>query len=211
MTWVGPTGGLLDWAAAGRPIPGEVVSGDQHVVAVHPGGALVGVVDGLGHGIHAEASARVAIETLEQNPGLGVEALVRRCHDELRRLRGVVMSIASFDAARSSMTWIGVGNVEGVLVRAAATAGDGKYARHERLLLWGGVVGQSLPTLRPETVELFPGDTILLATDGLPTASFDGARMNDTVERMATDVLGRHARATDDALVLVARYRGGAG
>jgi phosphoserine phosphatase RsbX len=207
MTWHGSTGELLDWAAAGKPLAGEVLSGDQHLVAPYPGGVLVAVADGLGHGRHAEAAARVAIETLEHNAGLPVEALVKRCHDGLRRLRGVVMSLASIDTARSSMTWIGIGNVEAVLVRSSPSAGQ---PHHERLLLWGGVVGQSLPTLRPATLPLSPGDTIVLATDGIHTAALDDVPMGGTVEGMATGLLARHASGTDDALVVVARYRGGA-
>jgi hypothetical protein len=207
MTTVGSAGGVLDWAVAGQPIAGEVVSGDLHLVAPFSGGVLVAVIDGLGHGRDAETAARAALEVLGQGPGLPVESLVARCHDALTRLRGVVMSLASFDSTRASMTWIGIGNVEGVLLRRAPLAGQ---ARRERLLLWGGIVGQTLPRLRPATLPVSPGDVILLATDGLHTDSLDDVRTSDTVEGIATGVLAKHARGTDDALVLVARYRGGA-
>src|SRR5437764_14087643 len=43
--------------------------------------------------------------------------LVGRCHKRLRSTRGVVMSLASFDARESIMTWIGIGNVAGLLLR----------------------------------------------------------------------------------------------
>jgi negative regulator of sigma-B (phosphoserine phosphatase) len=72
----------------------------------------------------------------------------------------------------------------------------------------GGVVGQTLPRLVPETLPVFAGDTIVLATDGVHASSLDGTRTNDTMEGIANRVLATHARGTDDALVLVARYRG---
>jgi negative regulator of sigma-B (phosphoserine phosphatase) len=201
----GATAGGLDWAAAGRPIEGEIVSGDLHLVAPFAGGVLIAVVDGLGHGREAEASARAALDVMGEDPSLPVDVTVARCHRALARLRGAVMSLASFDATAASLTWIGIGNVEGVLLRA-----QGGHARRERLLLWGGIVGQTLPRLRPATLPVSPGDTLLLATDGIQADSLDDIPAGRAVEDIAGRVLARHARGTDDALVLVARRRGGA-
>ncbi|HEY3234924.1 MAG TPA: SpoIIE family protein phosphatase [Polyangiaceae bacterium] len=207
MRWTGSAGEILDWAAAGQPITGQAVSGDLHLVAPFSVGVLIAVIDGLGHGPDAQKAARVAVEVLLRDPALPVEKLVARCHEELGRLRGAVMSLASFDATEATMTWIGVGNVEGVLLRRCPAAGQ---ARHERLLLWGGIVGQTLPKLRPWTLSLGAGDTVVLATDGVRTSSLDDTRTSDTVEGIANGLLARHARGTDDALVVAARYRGGA-
>ena len=156
MIWGGSAGEMLDWAAAGSPIAGEVVSGDLHLVAPFSGGVLVAVIDGLGHGPNAERASRVAAEVLLRDPGRPVEALVARCHDALSRLRGVVMSLVSFDAARARITWIGIGNVEGVCLSLAPAA---EGTRRERLLLWGGIVGQTLPRLRPAMRPVSPGDS----------------------------------------------------
>ena len=51
---------FLEWGAAGRPMPGEMVSGDQYVVWPLPDGVLLAVVDGLGHGPAAAAAASEA-------------------------------------------------------------------------------------------------------------------------------------------------------
>jgi phosphoserine phosphatase RsbX len=111
---------IIEWGwageALGEPAAGRD-SGDLHVVAPFPGGALVAVIDGLGHGPEA-ASARTAARVLEVQPGDPVRALVERCHEGLRKTRGAVMSPASFDAQTSSITLVGVGNVEGVLLRS---------------------------------------------------------------------------------------------
>lgn len=200
----------LDWSVAARPIAGETVSGDQHVVAAFPGGMLVGVLDGLGHGPSAQAAARAAIDVLELAPGDPVESLVNRCHRALGRFRGVVMSLASFDLATQQMTWLGVGNVEGALLRSLMRAG----APRETLLVRGGVVGQSVPALRPSCLSVGPDDVVVFATDGIDS-DFVDARLLDDVRRgvalrsVADGILERHGTVRDDALVLVARCVGG--
>ena len=111
---------LLEWSVATRTMSGEIECGDAHLVVELPGGALVAVVDGLGHGREAAVAAREAVATLTQHADEPVVPLLQRCHGQLRATRGVVMTLASFRAADATMTWLGVGNVEGFLLRANA-------------------------------------------------------------------------------------------
>jgi hypothetical protein len=46
-----------------------------------------------------------------------------------------------------------------------------------------------------------------MATDGIESYSLDGQWVRGLPTRIADDLLARFARDTDDALVLVARYR----
>lgn len=201
---------VLDWSVASRPLPGQLVSGDSHLVAPFAGGALMAAIDGLGHGPDAETASRVSVGVMREAPQLPVEDLLRNCHVALGRLRGVVMSLASFDVQSSRMTWLGVGNVEGILVRALVGSGVAR----ERLLVQGGIVGQTLPTMRPATVRLSCNDVIIFATDGidggfLDSRLLDAVRDLAPVELLARGILDRHAQDRDDALVLAARYLGG--
>ena len=189
---------LLDWAWAGSALEAE--SGDLHVVAEFPEGVLVGVIDGLGHGIEAAASASAAASILASSAGEPLETLVVRCHEALRGARGAVMSLARFEGP--SMTWAGVGNVEGLLVR-----GDGVRPR-ETIPLRGGIVGYHLPSLRADTVPVAPGDTLILATDGIHGGFGEALPRRATPRELADRILAAHARGSDDALVLVARYLG---
>src|SRR3989442_14621880 len=109
---------LVEWGVATQALEGEAVSGDLHVVKPFPNGILVGVVDGLGHGDEATLAAQLAVSTLESYCHESVISLVKRCHGALAKTRGVVMSLASFNTTEGTMTWLGVGNVEGLLVRA---------------------------------------------------------------------------------------------
>jgi negative regulator of sigma-B (phosphoserine phosphatase) len=194
----------VEWGVASRALEGQPVSGDLHAVAPTANGMLVAAVDGLGHGCEAAAAARLAAETLTTYADEPVQDIVLRCHEALRRTRGAVISIASFDARLGTMTWMGIGNIDGTLFRAAP---DARPAR-ETLLLRGGVVGYSLPKPRSATLPVAPGDTLVFATDGVDGRFRHGPMPGGCVHSLAGDILLRHGRASDDALVLVARYAG---
>jgi negative regulator of sigma-B (phosphoserine phosphatase) len=196
---------LLEWGVAGRELPGEEVSGDLHLVQPFAGGALAAVVDGLGHGAEAAAAAQKAVATLRDHAHESVLPLVRRCHAALRDTRGVVLTLASFNAADGTMTWVGVGNVEGVLIHAEEALGQGR----DYVLLHGGVVGHQLPPLRAFVIPVARGDTLVLATDGIRPGFAEGLPPADPPQHLADRILARDFRGTDDALVVVARYQGG--
>jgi phosphoserine phosphatase RsbX len=192
----------LEWAVAQAARQGEDVSGDAYVVAPFDGGTLVAVVDGLGHGPEAARVAQIAITTLQERPADGVEQLIRRCHDVLMGTRGVVMTLASFSASACSFSWLGVGDVEAFLFRAAPALNAGR----EHVLLRGGVVGYQLPPLRAAVVTVAIGDTLILATDGIDDGftALQPSRSQPPRE-IAEHILARYSKGSDDALVLVAR------
>lgn len=195
---------VLEWGLATLALPGHVESGDRHVVQPFPNGVLVAAVDGLGHGEEAAAAAKLAVSILERHAQEAVITLLRRCHEALRGTRGVVMSLASFRAPDSMLTWLGVGNVEGLLLREAADSA----LRHEALVLRGGVVGAELPPLRVSVIPVMRGDTLIFATDGIREGFTERLALSDPPQELADRILARHAKGTDDALVLVARYAG---
>lgn len=195
---------LIEWGAATRTLPGQSVSGDLPLVSCFRNGALVAVVDGLGHGDEAAAAAKTATLTLADNPAEPVIWLVKRCHEALAGTRGVVMTLASFNAEKGTMTWVGVGNVEGVLVRADSKA----IPPAERVLLRGGVLGYQLPPLLASVVSVNVGDTLLLASDGVrPSFAERLSSSGETPQCLADRIMATHYKGMDDALVLAARYR----
>jgi len=197
----GTPASIFDHAVASRAQGGGAVSGDLHMVRQLDRGVLVAVVDGLGHGHDAEFAARLAVATLEAEPEREITGLVERCHSALNRSRGVVMSIASLDAGRETITWLAVGNVEGILIRSGA-------GKREAILMRGGIVGHRLPSLRTTTLPLSAGDILVLATDGIREGFAEGLRADAPLQDIADRVLARHGRSNDDALVLVGRWHG---
>jgi serine/threonine protein phosphatase PrpC len=195
---------VIDWGVAGFALAGEAESGDLHLVKPVPVGVLVAVVDGLGHGAEAAQAARAAVTTLDQHAPEPVLELVERCHQALGRTRGAVMSLAVLDHHTRTMTWLGIGNVEGVLL----SADPANRAARASLVTRGGIVGRQLPPLRAATVPVFSGDTLLFASDGIKRGFADGLSVDAPPQQLANQILASHGKGTDDALVLVARYLG---
>jgi len=167
-------------------------------------GVLLAVIDGLGHGEAAAVAADIAVASLGGHAQESVLSLMRRCHEGLKATRGVVMSLASINAPDRTVTWVGVGNVEGRLLRANA---------HDRpaceAVPWrGGVVGYQLPPLRTSMLPIRRGDTLVLATDGIRASFAEELSLRDPPQQIADHILARFGKDTDDALVLVARFVG---
>lgn len=191
---------VIEWGWAGTALADE--SGDLHVVIAFEGGALVALIDGLGHGPEAAEAARAAACLLESQAGAPVLDLMQRCHGAIRSTRGAVMTIASISTAESALTWLGVGNVDAVLLRRSGP--DAAIATR------GGVVGYQLPPLRSSSLSISHGDLLIMATDGLRGGFTDGVESDDAPQDVADSILARFAKGSDDAHVVVVRYLGGA-
>jgi serine phosphatase RsbU (regulator of sigma subunit) len=177
------------------------------LVQPFPRGVMVALVDGIGHGDEAVAAARLACDTLKAHAEEPVIDLVRRCHQELKETRGVVLTLASLHAGEGWLTWLGVGNVEGSLIQPVS----GSVPKVKRVLLRGGLVGLQLPSaLHPGTVEIHRGDLLVLASDGIRPEFADHITEVDSPQRTADWVLTQFDKGTDDALVVAVRYLGGA-
>jgi serine phosphatase RsbU (regulator of sigma subunit) len=191
----------LRYGVATLALPGNARSGDLEVVDLHPGGALLAVIDGLGHGESAALAAEQARLTVQSHLRDSPVVVLQHCHQALRRTRGVVMSVAAIDFALGQLSWLGVGNVRGVLYRAAGTP----EARREELLLRPGVVGAQLPALRETLTPVSKGDTLILATDGVRSEFADQLAPSVEPRMLAHKILAQYSRRTDDALALVAQ------
>ena len=197
-----PWPAALERGEAGAPHAGESRSGDLAVFAPYDGGALVATIDGLGHGDAAADAAEAAAAILRERPDDLPEPLLRRCHDALRSTRGVVATLAWFDLTTGALSWTGIGNVEGRLVRAAR----GRGSSDDSPTLFGGVLGWSLPSIRVVRTELAPGDCVVMATDGV-AADFGSSLMPGVpAPEQAERVLASYARGSDYALVVAVRY-----
>jgi phosphoserine phosphatase RsbX len=192
---------LLEYSVSRFVLPGQCESGDLHFVCCAPHSVLIAVIDGIGHGQEAAEVASAAAAVLRGAVDEPIISLITLCHEKLRGSRGVVMSLASVDARHGMMTWLGVGNVQGVLIRADAKQGPAR----ETLLLRAGVVGAQLPSLQAAVLPVFQGDTVVFATDGIKGAFPESLSALEPPRRAADRILERFRTGLDDALVLVAR------
>src|SRR5256885_6866849 len=157
------TAPLLHWGVATLALAGQRESGDRHLVKAVDGGAVVAGVDGRGQGEEAAFAAKTAVGTLERYVHEPTLSVLQRCHEALKGTRGVVLSLASFDSTRGTMTWLGVGNVEGVLQHSDWSERSARVT----LVTRGGIVGGELPAVQAAIVPVTPGGTRVVATGGV--------------------------------------------
>lgn len=203
MNDAGPTP-FLDWAVAGRPLAGQEVSGDLAAVQVTRSRCVIAVIDGLGHGPEAAEAAALAAGVVERHRAEPLDAMLLLVHERLVDSRGAAATLAIVDGDTGRMEWLGVGNVDGTMIRADETA----RPRTNGVFLCRGILGYQQPDIRPrEPIQLEDGDCIVIATDGVRGDLAADVRRETPVDRLATTLLDAHATPDDDALVFVARYR----
>jgi negative regulator of sigma-B (phosphoserine phosphatase) len=195
---------IAEYGVAKFALPGQSESGDRHLICSNHDGVLIAAIDGIGHGEEAANAAKVAASVLENNANEPIISLAQLCHEELRPTRGVVLSLASIDASHGMMTWLGVGNVQGVLMRANAKNGSVQ----EMLMLRGGVAGSQLPPLQAAVLPVSNGDTLVFVTDGVRVEFTESLFGLEGPQRAADRILERYRTGNDDALVLLARLTG---
>ena len=189
---------VLERGVAERIHEGEGRTGDVAVFAPCRRGALVAVIDGLGHGGFAADAAEAAAAVIRARVDDPPHDLLQACHLELRHTRGAVMTLAWFDLDDRTLEWTGVGNVEARLFRAGA--------RPSSPVVLGGVLGMNLPKARLTSIPMEPGDTIVLATDGVAADFSESIQPWTPAQGIADLVMERYGKGTDDALVAVTRF-----
>jgi negative regulator of sigma-B (phosphoserine phosphatase) len=191
----------LDRGVAWRAHEGETRSGDVAVFAPTSSGALVSVIDGLGHGPEAADAAELCAAVVREHAEASPPELLQACHEALLQTRGVVMTAAWLDLERGRLSWAGVGNVDARLVR------PGPELREEVALVFGGVLGYRMPRVRPATMPLERGDLLVMITDGIDGAISPALAGGGGAQALAGRILALHGKGTDDALAVVLRYR----
>ena len=114
------------------------------------------------------------------------------------------MTVASWNGLDGTMTWLGVGNVEGLLFRANPSSA----APCENVMLRGGLVGAQLPELYASVIPISASDMLILASDGIRHDFEQDIVTKASPKRTADHILEKYFKGTDDALVLVARFLG---
>lgn len=139
------------------PLNGHPVCGDGWALAIDDGAALLLLVDGLGHGLHASDVARQAehvfVSSVATTPLQVMEAL----HAGLAGMRGAVGMAVGITPSRGTAAAAGVGNIAGRLV--------GDEAR--RLLSYPGTLGVRMRHCQEVPHEWAPGTVVVLHSDGL--------------------------------------------
>ncbi len=192
----------VDWSSVRYPKEGEKECGDLFIVKNYRDKILLAAIDGLGHGREAMVASKRAWEVLNTFTGQSLISMIETCHRELKRTRGVVISLALIDIWEHTMTWTGVGNVEGVLCRADQK----EYLGKENIILRGGVVGYKLPFIKATMVPITEGDTLIFTTDGIQRNYIEYVNVRKSPSEIVRDIAANYIEPSDDSLILVARF-----
>ena len=177
------------------PYPGERACGDAWTRS----GLTIFAADGLGHGHQADQAAQMALATFRANASRPVHDIVAAIHNALHSTRGAAVAIASIDYYRRSVSFCGLGNINGVILS--------KDARRS-MMSHNGTAGHEVHRIVPLEYA-WPDDALLiLHTDGLSAKwdlnSYPGLAVRHPA--LIAGVLHRDfRRRTDDSTIVAAR------
>jgi len=195
----------ISWSVLRLALPGQSESGDRYYVKAFDDRVLVAAIDGLGHGNEAAIAGKRAIQVLDEHAMRtdSLMTLVKHCHEDLKDTRGAVMNIASFNWNKHTMSWIGIGNVNGLYFHREK--GD-IHPTQVTIIQRSGIVGFKLPVLQVTMLPVQFGDTLIFTTDGIRNNYVDDLYLQGSTKQIAEFIAKGYAKNNDDALILVARY-----
>ena len=123
---------LIDIGAATRAYPGMEQNGDAFVIHRWGERALVGVIDGLGHGQFAHRAAQKASQYIDSHYDQLLPDIFRNVGRTCRATRGIVMALAAFDCGRGTLSFASVGQRGGPGVRGVTPTQVRGAPRHHR-------------------------------------------------------------------------------
>ncbi len=189
----------LEHSSMVRPRRGEKLSGDSVVMRPLERGLFVAIVDVLGHGPEANELTHVIDAYLSRYGNSDVSGVMTRLHQHLRGTRGAAVGLCAIDTVTGSIQYAGIGNTTMRRFGKAET----------RLVSQDGVLGQNMRTPRPQTLQLEPGDLIILYTDGVSDRftleDYPGA-LRHTPQEVASNIVSRFGKDHDDATCIAVRY-----
>lgn len=181
---------------AQRACEGETVCGDGYFVRVLEDGALVTVVDGLGHGPKASEAAVTFNESIEGNVSLDVQAMMEGAHAALSRTRGAAAAILRLDDTTKRVSFTGVGNIEMHAISEVKM----------QPVCVPGIVGHRVRKMLAFEFELPRLATIALCSDGISSRLRLSEYADLEPQRIADLILEQHGKMHDDATCVVVRY-----
>jgi len=176
-------------------MPGEIECGDAWRLVHDASGSALVIVDGLGHGAFAAEAARTCIAAFVAAPGDPPVEILQRANRLMSKTRGGAAACARFRP--SSLTYAGVGNINGRLVSAESSTG---------LVSHNGTLGLYQRHAQEFEYVVEPGALLVMHSDGL-SARWDLKSRLDLLRSHPAVIAGvlyrDHARNRDDATVVV--------
>lgn len=190
----------FDIGGVNVPKKGELISGDKALIVKTNGVIYCLLVDGLGHGIEAAEAAALAARRFRENISLDTQPMLKLIHSSLRGTRGAVGAVARIDLSKKTVSYCGLGNIEGIIVSGAS---------RKHLVSLNGTLGYEAHRFTEFQLPWTPGSTLVMHTDGLSSKTFNS--LDEVENKPAAMIAGwlykQHAKDHDDATVLVLKQQ----
>lgn len=189
-----------------RPIvvfkPGEKTSGDGFVYKKTDKYLKLMLADGLGHGPEANIAVNEAAAAFRVFPDFSPTETLRFIHSSIKKTRGAVINITSYDFAAKSWSSAGIGNIAARFFGAVSFKNQMSY---------NGIVGHNIPnTMNDQQYAAKEYNQVMLCSDGIKTR-IDLARYpmmyKYDLTILAAAIYKDHARRNDDMSVLIAKVK----
>lgn len=193
------TRGAVAFGAATRSYRDLPENGDAFLFKQWDTFALIGVIDGLGHGPCAQTASQSARHYVERHFSEPLEVLFKGADLACRPTRGVVMALARIDLKLAQLTVATVGNIEVRLI--------GNMQRFN-IAVRRGIVGLNAPQAVSTRHPWTSASTLIIHSDGLRT-DWDAKDLITVLHKapgvIAQYLLADRGRVDDDAAVIVAK------
>ncbi|MCQ1538791.1 SpoIIE family protein phosphatase [Methanocalculus taiwanensis] len=182
-----------------RPHPFESVCGDGYYVERFRDGALIAVIDGLGHGVHAREAASCAERYLRNNARHArINDLLAGLGSVLRKTRGAVAGIIRIDEEQGKIYYSGIGDTSVRLYQ-----GESYNSFHSI----PGILGVNYTQVQIQSGDWIRGRSMaILHSDGISSRfSLDYAMAGETPQLIAHYIMDKYWREIDDGTVIVVK------
>ena len=193
----------LGFGVAARPMPGSKINGDSYVIKTWGHQALVGAIDGLGHGQFAHRASQKARNYLQTHYDQPFNNLFLGVGRECLTTRGVVMALARFDWRHKTVEFSSIGNISTRVFGAP---------QEMRFNVRRGILGHNSPKPHIEKYVWEPSYTMVMHSDGLHTiwgVNDVPGLLSMPAQMAAKKLLDALSKQNDDAVVLVVKGKTG--
>ncbi|MEQ6916369.1 SpoIIE family protein phosphatase [Halomonas aquatica] len=194
---------LVDAGIATRPLPGEAsgACGDMGLLRPTANGLFAAMIDGLGHGVLAQAVAREACDHLNQvDPDAAMDLIMLSLQKKLRGGRGCVAALCRVNAADGLLEFCGLGDI------VTRTLG----ATSKIIVPQDGIIGQVAPKPRVQQQVMAADSVLVMHSDGISSRIYSSELewlLQGEPKAAAERLVATFGRDSDDAGCVVIRVR----
>ena len=200
---------LVEWAVgrqSRQQTSGKSESHRAHIplLKATPSGIICALIDGVGQDAAAERAAQLAAAPFEEYTHQSLTELFARADKAGAASGGVAVTAAMFNVGFNTISWFGVGHVQGTLFRRSPAADP----RYHKLELVSGLLGTGQVRLRESCLPIKPGDLLIFATENISQSFVEALPIDGKPRLVADQLMAKYCTPDTDSAMIVVRYLG---